>query len=180
MISSPNRHSPIGIAARRFGFFSAGALTAMTSVYCRRCTELAQLHLWRRPFRHLKSENEHCVIPYPLTKLPSSAFGNSTCHMPPVDSAADARAGAGAGAPGATSGVTQALPRAGAEPLRVNRRRSAERPGPMPGPRPGGRRYIGDGTWLVRSRTCDADGACMEPLLCGHGGLLCASHLKGC
>ena len=85
MISSPNRHSPIGIAARRFGFFSAGALTAMTSVYCRRCTELAQLHLWRRPFRHLKSENEHCVIPYPLTKLPSSAFGNSTCHMPPVD-----------------------------------------------------------------------------------------------
>lgn len=120
MISSPNRHSPIGIAARRFGFFSAGALTAMTSVYCRRCTELAQLHLWRRPFRHLKSENEHCVIPYPLTKLPSSAFGNSTCHMPPVDSAADARAGAGAGAPGATSGVTQALPRAGAEPLLVS------------------------------------------------------------
>ena len=95
MISSPNRHSPIGIAARRFGGFSAGALTAMTSVYCRRCTELAQLHLWRRPFRHLKSENEHCVIPYLLTKLPSSAFGNSTCHMPPVDSAADARAGAG-------------------------------------------------------------------------------------
>lgn len=117
MISSPNRHSPIGIAARRFGFFSAGALTAMTSVYCRRCTELAQLHLWRRPFRHLKSENEHCVIPYPLTKLPSSAFGNSTCHMPPVDSVRT---------PGRGRGRPPALPRAGAEPLRVNRRRSAE------------------------------------------------------
>jgi hypothetical protein len=133
MISSPNRHSPIGIAARRFGGFSAGALTAMTSVYCRRCTELAQLHLWRRPFRHLKSENEHCVIPYPLTKLPSSAFGNSTCHMPPVDDDICECVRT----PGRGRGRPPALPRAGAEPLRVNRRRrrrrSAERPGPRPG-----------------------------------------------
>ena len=41
-MSSPNRHSPIGIAARRFGgYFSAGALTAMTRyVYCRRVQSL--------------------------------------------------------------------------------------------------------------------------------------------
>ena len=62
MISSPNRHSPIGIAARRFGgYFSAGALTAMTSMYCRRVQSLHSFICGVGPsgFEKLKkSENE--------------------------------------------------------------------------------------------------------------------------